>query len=120
MSTQSNLSTAALQEMDRASVLHPFTQLNQYASGAASGPRIITGAQGIRVRDSDGREYIDAFAGVYSAHLGYGRRDIADAIHAEALKMAYFPAHGGYSNEPAIRLAARLLKIAPANMQRVF
>jgi L-2,4-diaminobutyrate transaminase len=120
MSTQANLSTTALQEMDRASVLHPFTQLKEYASGEGGGPRIITGAEGIRVRDSSGREYIDAFAGIYSAHLGYGRRDIADAIHREALRMAYYPAHGGYSNEPAIRLAARLLEIAPGNMQRVF
>ena len=113
-------STAALQQLDRSSVLHPFTQLKQYASGESGGPRIITGADGIRVRDSEGREYIDAFAGVYSVHVGYGRREIAEAIHEQALKMAYYPAHGGYSNEPAIRLARRLLDMAPGKMQRVF
>src|SRR5262245_27471129 len=120
MATQTNLDTAALQQMDRASVLHPFTQLKQYASGEAGGPRIITSAEGVRIRDSEGREYIDAFAGIYSAHLGYGRQEIAEAIHREALRMAYYPAHGGFSNEPAIRLAARLLELAPGNMQRVF
>ena len=119
MPAPESLNTTALQQLDRASVLHPFTQLKQYAAGETGGPRIITGAEGVRVRDSEGREFIDAFAGVYSVHVGYGRREIADAIHREALKMAYYPAHGGYSNEPAIRFASRLLEIAPGNMRRV-
>jgi L-2,4-diaminobutyrate transaminase len=113
------LDTAALQQLDRDTVLHPFTHLGHYAAGESGGPRIITGAEGIRVRDSEGREFIDAFAGVYAVHAGYGRREIADAIHAEALKLAYYPTHGGYSNEPAIRLASRLLEMAPGQMRRV-
>ncbi len=112
-------STAALQDLDRATLLHPFTSLRPFASGEAGEPRIITGGEGIRIRDCNGRELIDAFAGIYCNHLGYGRREIADAMHEQALKLAYYHSFRGYSNEPAIRLGQRVLAMAPGNMQRI-
>lgn len=118
-SNPSPLSTAELQALDRATLLHPFTPLRQFASGQAGEPRIVTGGQGIRIQLRDGKELIDAFAGIYCNHVGYGRREIADAIHQEALKLAYYHSFRGYSNEPAIRLGRRVLDMAPAGMQRI-
>jgi L-2,4-diaminobutyrate transaminase len=118
-STQSPLSTAELQALDRATLLHPFTPLRQFASGEAGEPRIVTGGQGIRIQLRDGKELIDAFAGIYCNHVGYGRREIADAIHEEALKLAYYHSFRGYSNEQAIRLGQRVLAMAPAGMKRI-
>ena len=118
-SNPSSLSTAELQALDRATLLHPFTPLRQFASGQAGEPRIVTGGQGIRIQLRDGKELIDAFAGIYCNHVGYGRREIADAIHEEALKLAYYHSFRGYSNEPAIRLGRRVLDMAPAGMQRI-
>jgi L-2,4-diaminobutyrate transaminase len=117
--TLNPLSTAELQALDRATLLHPFTPLRQFASGQAGEPRIVTGGQGIRIQLRDGKELIDAFAGIYCNHVGYGRREIADAIHQEALKLAYYHSFRGYSNEPAIRLGRRVLDMAPAGMQRI-
>ena len=74
--------------------LHPFTPLRQFSSGEAAG-RIVTGGSGIRIRDETGRELIDAFAGLYCVNVGYGRREIADAIHQQALQLAYYHAYGG-------------------------
>jgi len=105
--------TLELQAADRATLLHPFTPLKQFASGEAGEPRIVTGGEGIRIRLRDGQELIDAFAGIYCNHVGYGRREIADAIHEEALKLAYYHSFRGYSNEPAIRLGQRVLAMAP-------
>jgi L-2,4-diaminobutyrate transaminase len=120
MTTRSDkTSTASLQAIDRATLLHPFTPLRQFASGEAGEPRIITGGEGIRIRDRNGRELIDAFAGIYCNHVGYGRREIADAIHEQALKLGFYHSFRGYSNEPAIELAERILKMAPGGMQRV-
>ena len=110
----------SLEEMDRQSLIHPFTDLRAHASGASGGPSIITSGQGITVRDQHGQDFIDAFAGLYCVHIGHGRREVADAMHAQALKLAYFHANAGHSNEPAIRLADRLLRMAPANMSKVF
>jgi L-2,4-diaminobutyrate transaminase len=113
-------STADLQRLDRATILHPFTELKRFSAGEAGEPRIIAGAQGIRVRDRDGHELLDAFAGRYCVNVGYGRREIADAIHAQALELPYYPAYTGYSNEPAIRLAGRVLAMTPGRMQRIY
>jgi L-2,4-diaminobutyrate transaminase len=114
------VTTESLQLADRSSVIHPFTPLKQFAEGAAGGPRIVTGGEGIRIRDRDGRELIDAFAGLYCVNVGYGRREIADAIHDQALKLAYYHAYAGHTNEPAIELSQRVLALAPAGMQRVY
>jgi len=115
--------TLELQAADRATLLHPFTPLRQFASGEAGEPRIVVGGEGIRIRLRDGKELIDAFAGIYCNHVGYGRREIADAIHEEALKLAYYHSFRGYSNEPAIRLGQRVLAMAPPSatnrMQRI-
>jgi L-2,4-diaminobutyrate transaminase len=108
-----------LLRVDRETTLHSFTRLKQYAAGEDGTPRLITGGDGIRVRVADGRELVDAFAGVYCVHVGYGRREIADAIHQEALKLPYFHTFAGYTNEPSIRLAQRVLSMAPPGMQRI-
>lgn len=117
---EDSLTTQTLQDLDRASLLHSFTPLRQFAAGEAGEPRIIVGGNGIRVWDREGRELIDAFAGVYCNHIGYGRREIADAMHEQALKLGFYHSFRGYSNEPAIRLAQRVLSMAPQGSQRIF
>jgi L-2,4-diaminobutyrate transaminase len=112
--------TEELQTLDRSSVIHPFTPLRQFADGQAGGPRIVTGGEGIRIRDRDGRELIDAFAGLYCVNVGYGRREIADAIHEQALRLAYYHAYAGHTNEPTIDLSRRVLELAPKGMQRIY
>ena len=114
-----NQTDGTLQDLDRATLIHPFTELKAFSEGQAGEPRIITGGQGIRIRDQNDRELIDAFAGIYCNLVGYGRREIADAMHEQALKLAYYHSFRGHSNEPAIRLGARLLEMAPGNMKRI-
>jgi L-2,4-diaminobutyrate transaminase len=117
--SKSITNTEALRDIDRNSILHPFTLLKQFSAGEG-GPRIVTGGRGIYIRDSEGREFIDAFAGLYCVNVGYGRREIADAIHHEALRLAYYHAYAGHSNEPAIRLSQKVLAMAPPGMQRIY
>ena len=112
--------TEELQRLDRATIVHPFTQLRQFAAGELGEPRIIASGDGIRVRDREGREFIDAFSGRYCVNVGYGRREIADAIHKQALDLAYYHSYAGYSNEPAIRLAEKVLAMTPGRMKRIF
>lgn len=110
----------SLQQRDRASLVHPFTALKAFSSGELGGPRIVTGGEGIRIRDQEGREFIDAFAGLYCVNVGYGRREIADAIHREALNLAYYHAYAGHSNRPAIELSERVLAMSPPSMRRIY
>ncbi|MCB9948225.1 MAG: aminotransferase class III-fold pyridoxal phosphate-dependent enzyme [Rhodospirillaceae bacterium] len=110
---------AALEEMDRRTVLHPFTPLKDFAGGRMA-PRIVETGKGVRITDHRGKELIDGFAGLYCVNIGYGRSEVADAIAEQARKLAYYHTYAGHSNEPAIRLADRLVRMAPGKMSRVF
>lgn len=68
-----------LEEPDRKTVFHASTHLKDHASGA-SGARIIERGSGIRIVDANGREFIAAFAGLYGVNVGYGRKEIAQAM----------------------------------------
>lgn len=114
-----DFSNADLHVADRAHFFHPSTDLRRHAAGETPN-RIITGGHGITIVDNDGKESLDAFAGLYCVNVGYGRQEIADAIHRQASQLAYFHAYAGHANEPAIRLAERIVEKAPEGMQRVY
>jgi len=114
---QHNLS---LEEMDRQSVIHPFTNLKDFSSGAAGDPRIVETGEGVRITDRAGRTFIDGFAGLYCVNIGYGRTEVAEAIYEQAKKLAYFHAYAQHSNEPTIRLSDYILRRAPGNMKRIY
>lgn len=106
--------------LDRASVLHPFTQLKDFASGKAGDPTIIETGKGIRITDATGREYIDGFAGLYCMNVGYGRTEVADAISRQAHKLAYYHSYAAHTTEDLARLSDRLVRMAPGKMSKVF
>ncbi|MFC4312454.1 aminotransferase [Steroidobacter flavus] len=108
-----------LKSMDRASVLHPFTQAKDYASGAAD-CFVVESGSGVRIKGADGTELIDAFGGLYCVNVGYGRLEIADAIAEQARKLAYYHSYAGHTTEALARLSARLIEMAPAGMSKVF
>jgi len=110
----------SLEEIDRQTVFHPSTHLADHAHGRSGGPRIIDTAKGVRIVDRNGVELIDAFAGLYCVNVGYGRTEIADAIHEQALKLAYYHSYVGHSSEPVIRLSERLIGMAPEGMSKVY
>jgi L-2,4-diaminobutyrate transaminase len=110
----------SLEQIDRHSIIHPFTNLRQFESGDLGGPRIIGQGSGVRVTDQHGKEYIDAFGGLYCVNVGYGRREIADAIYEQAKRLAYYHSYAATSNEPAIRLSEKILNMAPDGMSKIF
>lgn len=109
-----------LEMIDRSSVIHPFTPLKSFSNAETPDPRIMTEGHGIRVRSSTGEELIDAFAGLYCVNIGYGRTEVADAIYAQAKKLAYVHSYAMQSHEPGARLAKKILDWAPSHMARVF
>ena len=62
--------TTALIEQDIAHMLHPVTNLHRHAQ---DGPLIFTHGKGSLLWDSDGKEYIDGFAGLWNVNVGHGR-----------------------------------------------
>ena len=113
---QSSSLPADLAALDRADVLHGFATLHAQASNDVV---VVTDAQGMRIRDSLGREYLDAGGGLWCMNVGYGRSAIVEAASRQMTRLPYFHSFGTFSNEPMIRLSERLLKLAPRGMTRV-
>lgn len=103
-------------QQDTRHLLHPWADLS--ALGRET-PTVIVDAQGTRVTDAEGRTYLDAIGGMWCVTLGYGRREIADAIRDQALRMPFYTPFGAMTNEPAAALGARLAALAPGDLKRV-
>ena len=111
---RSNLS---LEDMDRQSMFHGYTSIAQHEM---DGPFILDKGKGIIITDQHGKEYVDAVAGLWCVNLGWGRREVIDAITQQLEKLSYYHNFTSISNEPAIRLADRILRLAPPNLSKVF
>jgi adenosylmethionine-8-amino-7-oxononanoate aminotransferase len=88
-----------------------FTQMAQYQD-PKNRPVVIMKGRGSTVWDDQGKEYIDALAGLYSVNAGYGRQEIVDAMAAQ---LEAIPFVNGFSHAsvPAAVLAEKLGKMAP-------
>jgi adenosylmethionine-8-amino-7-oxononanoate aminotransferase len=72
------------------------------------------------LRTDDGREWIDGLSCLWNVNIGHGRKELADAAQAQMAKLAYASAYAGFSNEPAIRLAERIVSHAYGNSAAVY
>lgn len=108
-----------LDQWDRESFFHPSTHLAAHARGDTPN-RIIEGAKGVYIEDRDGNKLLDAFAGLYCVNVGYGRREIAEAISKQAHELAYYHSYVGHGTEASITLAKMVLDRAPENMSKVY
>ncbi|MFP3943143.1 MAG: aminotransferase [Alphaproteobacteria bacterium] len=97
-----------LAELDRASVFHPVSSIDDLER---NGPFIVDRASGMRVTDLDGRSYLDCGAGLWCANIGYGRPEIGETAKRAMDELNYFHMFSNASNAPAIRLADRLLRL---------
>ena len=80
---------------------------------------VAVSGKGVRLTDSEGREYIDASGGAAVSCLGHGHPDILAAMHAQIDKLAY--AHTSFfTTEVAEELAANLIRQAPAGISHAY
>src|SRR3546814_12668583 len=79
---------------------------------------ISTRAEGIYVWDEAGRRLIDGPGGMWCAQIGYGRRDMAEAIAEQVMKLSY---HSPWNTagEPSALLARKLAELAPGDLNHV-
>ena len=77
----------SLEEMDKQSLLHPYTSITDHLE---HGPIVIEKGHAVRVTDTTGRDYIDAMGGLWCVNIGHGRQEMVDAITEQASKLAYY------------------------------
>jgi putrescine aminotransferase len=97
--------------------IHPFSDM---ASLNAEGVRIITDAEGVWLRDIEGRRFLDGFSGLWNVAVGYGRREIAEAVHAQMLQLPFYNKFFKSTTIPTIELAEMLAELAPGFTRTFF
>jgi adenosylmethionine-8-amino-7-oxononanoate aminotransferase len=74
--------------------------------------------EGCRVTDIHGRTFIDTYGSDMYQNVGYGRKEIADAVYSQMLKLS---CHVSYNpNVPQVKLAKKLSDITPGDLSVVF
>ncbi|WP_184719001.1 adenosylmethionine--8-amino-7-oxononanoate transaminase [Caulobacter sp.] len=95
-------------------VWRPYCQMK-----TAGPPLPVVATKGSRLVLADGRELVDGLASWWTACHGYNHPHIAHALRAQIETMPHVM-FGGLAHEPAYRLATRLAKLMPGDLNHVF
>lgn len=99
----------SLRERDAAAIWHPATH---FADLERVPPLPIVAAQGVWLRDASGREILDGIGSWWTSVHGHCHPHIAAAIARQAATLDHVM-FAGFTHEPAVALAERLLALAP-------
>ena len=103
-----------LTERDGQYLWHPYTQHK-----TAALPIAIKRGKGALLWDENNKEYIDAIASWWVNPYGHSNTFIADAIYKQLTTLEHV-LFGGFTHEPAILVAEKLMEILPKNQQKIF
>jgi adenosylmethionine-8-amino-7-oxononanoate aminotransferase len=97
--------------------MHPWADLPQLGEDRDT-PVIVSG-EGVYIRDDQDRQLLDGPGGMWCMQTGYGRREIADAVSEQIMRLGYAT---GFSviNEVEAELARRIAAQTPGDLNRVF
>jgi adenosylmethionine-8-amino-7-oxononanoate aminotransferase len=104
----------SLTEKDSQFLWHPYTQHK-----TASAPIAITKGKGALLWDENDKEYIDAIASWWVNPYGHSNTFIAEAIYKQLTTLEHV-LFGGFTHEPAVVLAEKLMAILPKSQQKLF
>ena len=107
--------TSQLLEIDRRHVVHPLHHVDDHRQAI-----VVAEGKGAMLYTADGREVIDGLSGLWNVNIGHGRKELADAASAQMQRLAFASAYIGATNEPAVRLAERLVKLAFPSSSAVY
>ena len=107
-----------LREMNARSLWHPMAHP---ADSRANPPIILTGGEGVRIKDVDGHEVVDGVGGLWNVNLGYSCDPVKKAIAEQLEKLPYYSIFRGASNDAVIRLSEELRRFfEPDGLSRAF
>jgi adenosylmethionine-8-amino-7-oxononanoate aminotransferase len=104
----------SLIKRDQDHLWHPYTQHK-----TAALPIAIVKGDGALLWDENNNEYIDAIASWWVNPYGHSNTFIADAIYKQLTTLEHV-LFGGFTHEPAVVLAEKLIAILPKNQQKIF
>jgi adenosylmethionine-8-amino-7-oxononanoate aminotransferase len=101
---------------DKRAINHLWTHRTQDHPFLEDDELVIDHAEGVYVWTEKGKKLLDGFAGLAVVNVGHGRREIAEAIAEQTVKLAYYPTTRQFSNKPAAELAAKLARLTPGDL----
>jgi len=107
--------TTPLSRSDMEAFWLPFTPNRQFKAK----PRLLSRAKGMYYWTPEGRQVLDAVAGLWCVNAGHGRSEITQAVAAQLETMDYAPPFQ-MGHPPAFALANAVVKIAPNGLDHVF
>jgi len=96
------------------SLIYPTTNLSQVEQ-----LNIVSG-DGIYVYDDSGNEYLEGLAGLWCSSLGYGNRELIDAISSQLNTLPYSHMFGGRTHQIGMDLADKLSDMSPIENGKIF
>ncbi len=107
----------SLAEKDKQYQLHPYTDARVHEE---VGPLIIERGEGIHVYDDQGKQYIEAMSGLWSAALGFSNERLIKAAEQQLRQLPFYHLFSHKAHAPSIELADKLIAMAPVPMSKVF
>ena len=104
----------SLAERDKQVIWHPFTQQKNMLL-----PIPIVKGEGSLLFDDKNNSYIDAISSWWVNLHGHAHAAIAEKIYQQALQLEQV-IFAGFTHEPAVELAEKLLTILPGSFTRIF
>jgi len=101
-------------ERDLLHVWHPFTQQKNMPA-----PLAIVKGKDTLLFDENGNSYIDAISSWWVTLHGHGNEYIAESLYKQALQLEQV-IFAGFTHQPAVDLAERLLPLLPGDFTKVF
>jgi adenosylmethionine-8-amino-7-oxononanoate aminotransferase len=113
-SKASSINNLSLSERDRKVIWHPLIQHKTHQV-----MRPIVKAEGALLYDEEGKTYIDAISSWYTAMYGHCNKKLVKAIQKQATQLDQI-IFSGFTHEPAVELAEKLISILPNKISKVF
>ena len=103
-----------LQQKDEKYIWHPYTHQKDRLPAIP----IVKGDKALLI-DEKGNKYIDAVSSWWVNIHGHGNKFIAKKIYEQAKKLQQV-IFTGFTHEPAVELAEKLLKVLPGDFSKIF
>ncbi len=112
-----NVQPNSMEARDKAYHLHSYTNARALEK---DGALVMDRGEGIYVYDTNGKQYIEGMAGLWSVGVGFGENRLVEAAAKQMAKLPYYHTFTARAHGPSIELAEKLIQMAPVPMSKAY